>query len=542
MFTQPVKGKQFFGREKILSKLEQRVNALKSGYRQNMALTGQMLSGKTSILHHFLECLKDTSLVPIYVEVGDKSFPVFASKFMATLLYAYLQSENLPVSEDMDSLLAQGEKVIPRTAEAIRKIQDDIIKRKYNIAYRELLELTSTLKEETQKPCIVILEEFHNLENYKIKNPFLQLGKIIMIQKSTMYIVSSSQRTTIQKILSEKLSLLFGKFEIIEVSGFGPKTSKFFLNEKISPISINEYYSDYILNLTDRNPFYLDVLLGKIKNIALKSNVTRVNVELLKEALTEVLYAPTGTLYQHFLNQIHFLLEKKMRKKYLNVLFALAEGSNKIKDVAPLIKGDDRILSKILEDLVNLDLVFKSGVFYKIHDTLFAFWLKNIYHKKEASFIDSIHDKSAEFKNFVENDIENYLIEYNQNLLERLRDLFGRFNGELVEIDKKVKKLPKFMKVEVLKYGEDKNYLSCETHKKYWVCKVKQSRVEETDVIDFIQRTYNKTSTARRILIPLKDIDTNALLLAKEKGIWVWKLRSVNSLLRLYNKYDLIVH
>ena len=50
MLTEPAVGNTFFGREKILSILEKRVSALKGGYRQNIALTGPMLSGKSSIL------------------------------------------------------------------------------------------------------------------------------------------------------------------------------------------------------------------------------------------------------------------------------------------------------------------------------------------------------------------------------------------------------------------------------------------------------------------------------------------------------------
>ena len=67
MLNEPVVGKAFFGRSKILHTLEKRVNALKGGYRQNVALTGQMLAGKSSILYQFLYTLKDTSLVPVYI-------------------------------------------------------------------------------------------------------------------------------------------------------------------------------------------------------------------------------------------------------------------------------------------------------------------------------------------------------------------------------------------------------------------------------------------------------------------------------------------
>ena len=164
MFTQPVIGNDFFGRIDILETLNKRVSALASGYRQNIALSGQMMSGKSSILHHFIKNIDNRSVVPIYVEVKDKSFEAFADKFMATVLYAFFESESHPCSAtDLDALIEEGEKVLPETTNAIKKIRDYISKKKYNMAYRDLLEITSRLKDETQKHCIVILDEFHNL-------------------------------------------------------------------------------------------------------------------------------------------------------------------------------------------------------------------------------------------------------------------------------------------------------------------------------------------------------------------------------------------
>ena len=85
-----------------------------------------------------------------------------------------------------------------------------------------------SVKEEIKKSCVVILDEFDNLEYIGVKNPFLSFGKVIMIQKDTMYIVSSSRNQIFKKILSEKLSLLFGNFEIVRVSGFDTRNARSF--------------------------------------------------------------------------------------------------------------------------------------------------------------------------------------------------------------------------------------------------------------------------------------------------------------------------
>lgn len=542
MFTQPVHGAQFYGRHDVLNILNKRMDALRSGYRQNVALSGKMLTGKSSILHHFLTSVNDRTCIPVYVEVGEKSFISFAYKFMATVLYGFLKSEDIACQKDMDKLIEAGYRIIPKTTAQIDKIRTDLSKRRFNNAYRMLLELTSILREETMKSCIVILDEFHNLEKFSIKNPFYYLGKIIMVQKNTMYIVSSSERNAFRKILSEKLSLLFGNFEVINISGFDSQTAKHFVREKISPITVSEYYLDYLLDITEGNPFYLSMISEGIKSCANRISCNRVNVELLKSALAEVTFNPTGTINQHFKNQIHYILDKKTRAQHLNILYALCQGVNRLKDISIFLKSDERVISRKIDELISFDLVFKCGVFIRISDRLFEFWLKNVYHKKEMALIDTISDEVAEFMNFVESDIEGYLIEYNQGDMERLRSAFLSFKGELVEIDRRSRRLPRFSRIDILKYGSDKDYIACESEAKYWIFKVMRKYTDEHDVIDFLERAgAHKNSAIRRVIISLAGIDQNALLMAKERNIWVWNLKTINMLMRLYGMHNLIV-
>ena len=90
MFIEPVFGKKFFGREQVLATLHKRVTAMKGGYRQNIALTGPMLAGKSSILRHFLKSVKDSDVIPIYIELAGEDYNIFCTRYMATLLFEYL--------------------------------------------------------------------------------------------------------------------------------------------------------------------------------------------------------------------------------------------------------------------------------------------------------------------------------------------------------------------------------------------------------------------------------------------------------------------
>ena len=122
MFIEPVFGKKFFGREEILATLHKRVTAVKGGYRQNLALTGPMLAGKSSILRHFLKTVKSTDILPVYVEMEGDNFRAFCIRFMATLLYQYLRSEGERPPVELESLRETCKEFIPATVQQIDEV------------------------------------------------------------------------------------------------------------------------------------------------------------------------------------------------------------------------------------------------------------------------------------------------------------------------------------------------------------------------------------------------------------------------------------
>ncbi len=226
MFVEPVFGKKFFGREEVLATLHKRVTALKGGYRQNLALAGPMLAGKSSILRHFLKNVGDTDVIPLYIEMTGEDFGIFCSQFMSSLLYHYMTAEGMKPAGNLKELKRDCRPVIPETVRCMDKVSKALKGRKKELAYETLLGLTSVFKTETGKSCLVILDEFQNISDFHLRNPFQTFGKFIMVQKNTMYIVSSSQKTLLKEILSKKLSLLFGNFEVIDVEGFDDQIAR----------------------------------------------------------------------------------------------------------------------------------------------------------------------------------------------------------------------------------------------------------------------------------------------------------------------------
>jgi hypothetical protein len=545
MFIEPVFGKKFFGREEVLATLNKRVTAIRGGYRQNIALTGPMLAGKSSILRHFLANIKAQDVVPLYIEMSGEDFNTFCVRFMASLLFQNLKAEGIKVEGDFEQLKKASRDKIPTTMKHIDRICTSIKHKKTDDAYEALLELPFIFKSETGKSCVVILDEFHNLANFHLKRPFQTLGKFIMIQKNTMYIVSSSQKTLLKDILSKKLSLLFGNFEILEVNGFDNHTARSFISEKIKDVATSENIKNYMIQLSQGSPFYLEVLSERFAKYIKTKNGKVSEKEALLNTFAEILYDSNGILNQYFNNSVNFFLEKKSRKKFIPILVSVALGNSTIKAIQESQGKKSKDLGEMLQKLQHMDLVYRSGVFYKISDKLFEYWFKNVYALKTKSHIDDLDIKYIEFKSAVEEDYNKYCDFASLSATDVARDLFSSFKNEKILIRLSERRMPAFNEVKSKYISQNISEIVGQTGDKSWVCHMRYSgRADEQDIYalsDLKTTGGKKSKITRKIFIPLKGIEHNAFLLAKEKNIWVWDVKQLNEILYLFGKFELVL-
>ncbi len=544
MFIEPVFGKKFFGREEILATLHKRVTAVKGGYRQNLALTGPMLAGKSSILRHFLKTVRSPDILPVYVEMVGEDFRTFCERFMATLLYQHMRGEGNRPPVELGALREACKETIPSTVRQIDEVLISLDRRKKNVAYEKLLDITSVFKAETGKKCVVVLDEFHNLAGFDLKKPFQVFGRFIMVQKNTMYIVSSSQKTLLKEILSKKLSLLFGNFEVIEVNGFDNQTARSFIADKTTDILIPNNIENYIIQLSQGNPFYLETILKRYAHTAKpgEDGAVKDPKECLMGSFSDLLYEANGVLNQYFSNTINFFLEKKTRKQLIPILVSLSRGNSQIKDMQKDMGKADRELGKKLEQLQNLDLVYKSGIFYKVQDRFFEFWLKNVYGMKTDAVVDEMDVKYSEFRRSIDNDFSEYCEFNSRSVADIVSALFASFRNEMVYIGMHQRKVPFLKTVATRQVSGNTTEITGYAGGNVWVCHVKEGDIaEEADVaiLSGYRAAAEGSKVNRRIMMPLNGIENNAFLLAKEHNIWVWDIEQLNRILRLFGKFEL---
>ena len=542
MFSEPVVGEKFFGREEVLELLNKRALALSDGYRQNIAITGTSLSGKTSILHHFLHSIKEEDFITIYIEVTKEPFRSFSNRFIATLLYNALIKTGQAAGFELNELLDKAQELLPKTYAAIKGINLSVDNGGFDEAYLNLLGLTSTLKDEIKRSCIVILDEFDNLEYIGVKNPFLNFGKVIMIQKDTMYIVSSSRSQVFKKILSEKLSLLFGDFEIVKVSGFDTSSAKRYIETQISGFEADTALKKFLIAFTDGNPFYLNQMLKRAKEISQERMTNFIDSDTIVQAITDLIYNANGVIHQYLLNFILDLIDTKYRGRYLSILVSIASGRNKLSDISKNIRSKQADASKDILELSELGFIQKSGVFYKIDDPILAFWLNKVYQKRRDILVDGIFNRLELFTCEMKKYIAEFILESEKDITAKVAQLFNAFSNELVGVDTRQIKLPHFTKVEVRESIGSKRFISATFRGKSWVIQAYEEAVRESDIVDYIKNIKSlDCKIANKIIIPLKGIDENAKLLAKELKISMWDLPALNNLLGFYGMIRVVV-
>jgi len=526
---------KFFDREQYIGILEKRIRDVKDGYRQNLTIIGDELVGKTSIIFKFLNKFYDNYTLIIYLEIRPESLTSFARRFIGVLLYNFLVNSNIALKEDLDFLISKSAKYIPKTVEKIKLILTALTKRNKNNIFTELLSLCELIHQETNKFCVVILDEFHNLQNLGIKNLYPEWSKLLILQKNTMYIIVSSMKFKTKAILSKNLSLLFGNFEIVMVEPFDIKTSEEYLGQKLNELNLNSGLNNFIVHFTGGYPFYLNVITEAL----LKSNQNN-----LADILEELLFESSGILNQRFSNYLKRFLDSTYSQDYVSILYLISSGHNKLKDIAHILGKPQKELTLRINYLLEFDTISRSGDFLKINDRVFSFWLKFVYQQKMQALTFDAKNQKIKFRDNIEDMIKEFISHAEKPIMERVVELLHLFQNEMIQIERKKLRLTHFREIKPLEFNQTgiKEGLIGRSNDSLWIMAFKHDLLTEDDVTEFAKecKKYHH-KLQRKIIVAFQDIDVNARLRALEERIWTWDLNNLNQILDLFYKPRVIV-
>ncbi len=533
--------KIFFGREKTLATLKRRVIDLKEGYRQNVALLGSRYIGKSALLHHFMDNLDDRDITVIYLDLENKDFKYFVDKFIGSLLYNFSKNLNLVLFEDINVLIENTRQYIPHTVAVIEKIRSDFLKNKLTECYLGLLALPEIFTNETGKYCVLIIDEFQAMDEFEMPNLFHDLGNKIMTQKRCFYILSSSYRIVAESIISQRLSLLFGNFETIEIDVFDNETSHEFIAYNLGTRKIGLHLANFLIDFCAGHPLYLNLLCQEFKNLGAAHNQTEIYVPLLSQAVENTIFDRWGVLSRHFELITNELASGKGNKLTTMILMALADENHKIADIIDHIDVKRTQVSQKLSRLMEMGFVVKNGNYYFLKDKLFKYWIKFVYQKRFKD-IELAPDKlRKQFKEEFNRLVEDFYVCTRKDLSSRIIELLYCFDNEAFQLNGRKYKLPVFKRIEPFKLdvnsGRAFDVIEAQTKNASWYIFMKKDVFFEND-INLIANTVkeNKKKLERCLIISLSDLEENARLKALQERFWIWNQGELNALLTLFDK------
>ena len=542
MLSQPVPEDRFFGRHETLALLTKRIQALADGYRQNLALLGPPLVGKTSLICRALAAAPVHAILPVYVDVRRESFPEFTQRFLAAgVAQALGTAPPQPSHDTLELLLRDAADRLPQTTQHAQRLRTWVEKGRHTEVFGGLFDWLQTVAHETGRPVLLVLDEFHGLVAFEIRHALAELGKRMMIEKRVMYLMASSQPTVARAMLQEQLHLLFGHFEIIDVAPFDPATSQAFLRERLAGLDVPDTMAAFLASWTGGQPFYLDYFSRGLEQASCAAGVSTITPETLYTVALQLLCDGHGVFYRRWQAQLDELPDAQ-RTTALDALVALARSRLTVKELSRRCQRSPQETNRIVNRLAESYLITRRGNCLAVDDPLFRFWLLSVHEPLRWSPVPNCGAITRRFVLDVEAALRAHQREQERPPAERLIELFHCFQDDRVQIDQKLRQLPRFIDVHQNGTHLPGAHIYARTRQHQWVCCLKTEQpATEGDITAFNQACQALApKPQRKIFVALDGMDPNATLLAKEARMWMWDRRTVNALLGLYGKQPIV--
>lgn len=551
----PVSGKEFFDRNKEKGILYSVLEDFEKGQKRNLAIIGLRKIGKTSLIKEFIRTTNKNKpkILCLDIYLPEQSIISFFRNCTGSILFELFRCLNkAPRTESIT--LEEGLKWIqhdfPRTALAISNFWEYHTKLKYNEAFDYLFSVFEVLRKETGNPVIVFLDEFQRLYEYArvIDSPIDKFRQRIMNQKEILYVISGSAVGMLNRLISSTSSPLYGHFSILPLRGFDFKDAyAFIVKKKGDDFPLGDENISFLYEITNGNPFYLDILVHNIK-LHCKLNKCNVSNNVLEEVLSNEIFKTEGSLYSYFNSLIEQSLEKSGSKYYTEILKSIASGNLRPSQIAKSINLSLTSIPPYLKKLQELEIIRKlesnsknSRVSeYEICDSLFELWLKQVYELRQDPLMKDINIKLKIFKNNISKIIGDYGAEIGKGNESRVRELFREFNNDYIL----GLQIPKFQSVEKKVIEGEEIDIFCKDAGDVWIAEVTKENINTTEVQrikDKIDKIRAKENVAEVIVISIKEIERTAVELCRKYKFRVWTLEDVNILLKKKKLFRILI-
>lgn len=532
----------------LLTRIHKRIDAFEKGYRQNIGIIGPQGFGKSRCLGKIYESLiGQGSLIPVYIEAFSDSYERLVDRWIGAVCSGVFMSRSVQPPRHLPALLNAAEPIIPKTLEKINHLKRILRKEPPSTVLRELFALTGIVEAETGKKVILLIDEFDQLENLPVQDPFSLLGKEIMVETQTLFLVSSSRSSHAKIIFREKLALLFSNFEVMELGCLTFREADAWLESQLESIRLSIPQRKLILRLTDGNPFYLHRISEQVKT-AVQSNLygssavvpeffNELPPQFIWEAIERELFQEHGSLRLLFEKKLESMrIRSRDGRDQVHILCAVSQGAHQVSQIASFIGRKVQETKKLLQRALDLDYLKRSGSFYYLEDYMLSFWLRFYFEWQTQAFLPSHLFADALIKQTIQREYLREESEDESTVMGRILELMKSFRGEHVLMEDKKYILPSMNEVTGLDDLGSTQLLLARAGRKNWMISVHFETFREEDITEILQRVkQHKKPVGQKIVIALRGVEQNAKLLAAESKMQIWELKTLNQMLYFFN-------
>ena len=530
-----------FGRKSTLDLLFRRLKDLNEGYRQNVALLGSRYIGKSTVLQKFIADIDDPNTITIYLNLENRDFDYFISKFIKSILYHYARLKNLPIQDEIKVLLEIVRPSIPQTADAVDSILSLSKTKKYTEAYKEIIALPELFNQEAQKQCVIVLDEFHALEDFPVEEVFQLMSNTIMTQRKCLYVIASSYPEIANRILAEKLTLLFGNFENITLSSFDSVTSQEFIEKFMGNMKVGSHLRNFLADFTGGHPLYLSLICQELIHLGAVHKQSEVYVPLITQAVEDVVFNTWGALSRHFDFVISELCQGKGNRSFISLLIALANGQCRVKDLLETLGQKQTQINQKISRLTELDIIERNGTIFQFKDKMFRYWIKYVLQRRLSAVDLEPGKQSKYFREEFNRAVAEFQATSRKDLSTRMSELFHCFDNESLSLNGRRYKLPVFSEITPIKLrsiaGTFIDVIKGQCEEGTWLVALRKDPFTEGDINALLSESKNMESKPQRlVIVSLSNLDENARVRALQERMWIWNEQEINSLMHIYDK------
>ncbi|MBN1941040.1 MAG: ATP-binding protein [Candidatus Diapherotrites archaeon] len=539
----PVSGEFFFNRVKELDLLKRRLDAFTNEHqRRNIALIGLRKIGKSSLLDEFIKRNEKTEncfFVSVYLpESGGTDF-IF--KAMGRLIVGALikKGESLPTVLTPVTTVPLFGKHYPKTAQVANEM---LHRMNTNTppSLEALLTFFDIFQGESELSLVLIFDEFQRICDYDFKTPIDTLREFMMRKNDIWFIVAGSSVGMLNRLVTSSTSPLFGHLEICPIKEFSFESSKEFIEKKLNPFIMSDTEIGFLFEITNGNPYYLDIITFRLKDISKEKNIQKISNEILTKALTVEMFSAGGAIYLFLSSLLETSFERGGFGSYVDILKAVAKGNARVSEIAKEAGLPLSSLPRYLKKLAELDIVGKrtneKGKYteYYFIDSIFELWLKEVYILREESLIPTLETKKKEFETHFKKIFSVYKTEVGKGNEARVRELFQLLDGT----DKICgENIPKFDSVSNYSAESEEIDILAKKGTETWVAEVTDSNINIGDIKEFIKKINRMNlSDTNKIFIALSNIEQKTSNFCKTNKICLWNKNEVNRLMKKYGR------